>query len=91
MGNIYKISINTIKNSYYNWWYFQKFPKKNFAQDLCRILASNYTLAAWVNIPSFDFLNASDAAVISIFDSLGLSGDQRSTGDLLGLLGNYNR
>lgn len=38
------------------------------------ILASNYTLAAWVNIPSFDFLNASDAAVISIFDSLGLSG-----------------
>jgi hypothetical protein len=57
-------------------------------------LASNYTLAAWVNIPSFDFLNASDAAVISIFDSLGLSGDQRSTGyllGLLGLLGNYNR
>ena len=39
-----------------------------------RILASNYTLAAWVNIPSFDFLNASDAAVISIFHSLGLSG-----------------
>ena len=42
---------------------------------LFRILASNYTLAAWVNIPSFNFANASLAGRISIFDALGLSGE----------------
>lgn len=40
------------------------------------ILASNYTLAAWVNIPSFNFANASLAGSISIFDALGLSGNK---------------
>jgi len=42
---------------------------------MLRILASNYTLAAWVNVPSFNFANASLAGSISIFDALGLSGE----------------